>query len=57
MVNNHVDYKSITQKKRMPILCKRGASFKLDIIMIAYKLLILYLNILVYKLKQPSHRP
>ena len=30
IVNNHVDYKSIsilvTQKKGMPVLCKRGAS-------------------------------
>ena len=35
IVNNHVDYKSIsilvTQKKGMPVLCKRGASFKPDI--------------------------
>ena len=31
----------------MPVLCKRGASFKPDIIMFAYKLIILYLNILV----------
>ena len=59
IVNNNIDYKSIsifvTQKKGMPVLNKRGASFKLDIIMVAYKLII-YLNILVYKLKQSSHR-
>ena len=30
----------------MPVLCKRGASFKPDIIIVAYKLLILYHNIL-----------
>ena len=40
----------------MPVLCKRGASFKPEIILAAYKLLIFYLNILVYKLKQTSHR-
>ena len=48
-INNHVYYKSIsilvTQKKVMPVLCKRVSSFKPDIIMVAYKLLILYLNI------------
>ena len=59
IVNNHVDDKSISvlvgQKKGMPVLCKRGASFKPDIIMDACKILILYHNILVYKLKQPSH--
>ena len=58
IVNNDVDYKSmsilVTQKKGMPVLCKRGASFKLNIIMVAYKFHMLYLNILVYKLKQPS---
>ena len=52
-INNHVDYKSIsilvTQKQRMTV--KEGASFIPDII-----ILILYLNILVYKLKQPSNR-
>ena len=56
IVNNYVDYKSVSilviQKKGMLILYKRGASFKPDIIMVAYKLLILNLNILVYKLKQ-----
>ena len=59
-LNNHIDYKCIsilvTQKKEMPVLCKWGASFKLDRIMVAYKLLIFYLNILVYKLKQPLYR-
>ena len=58
--NNHVDYKSmsilVTQKKGIPVLCKRGASFKPDIIMIAYKLFILYFSILVYKWKRPSHK-
>ena len=53
IVKNHEDYKStsllLTQKKGMPVSCKRGASFKPDII------LLFYLNILVYKLKQPSH--
>ena len=51
IVNSHVDYKSIsilvTQKKEMPVLCKRGASFKPD--------RIIFFN-LVYKLKLPSHR-
>ena len=59
IVNNHVDYKSIsilvTQKKGMPVLSKRGDSFKLKIIMVAFKLIIIYLNILVYRLKHPSH--
>ena len=54
IVNDHVDNKSIyilvIQKKGVPVLCRIGASFKPDIIMVAYKLLILYFNILVYKL-------
>ena len=58
IVNIYVDYKSIsilvTQKKGMPVLYRRGPSFKPDVIMLACKLLILYLNILVYKLKQAS---
>ena len=41
IVNNPVDYKSIsilvTQKKGKPVLCKRGASLKTDIIMVTYK--------------------
>ena len=40
----------------MPVLCKRGVSFKPDLIIFEYKLLMLYLNISVYKLKQQSHR-
>ena len=60
IVNNHVDYKSIfilvTQRKGMPVLCKIGDSFKPIIIMVASKFFILYLSILVYRLKQPSHR-
>ena len=60
IVNNPVDYKSksilVTHKKGMPVLYKSGASFKPDIIIVAYKLLILYLNILAYKLKQLAHK-
>ena len=40
----------------MPVLCKRSSSFKPDIIMFLYKLIILNLIILDYKLKQLSHR-
>ncbi len=39
----------VNQKKGMTVLCKRGASF-----IILHNLLILYLNILFHKLKQPS---
>ena len=53
IVNNYVDYKSVSilvnQKKGMPVLYKRGPSFNHGCILD----LILYLNILVYKLKQP----
>ena len=42
--------------KKMSVRCKRRASFKSDIIMVGYELLIFYLNILVYKLKQLSRR-
>ena len=60
IVNNDVDYKSIsilvTQKKGILVLSKGGASFKQNIIMVTYKRLILYLNILVNKLKQAPHR-
>ena len=35
---------------------ERNASFKPDKIIVAYKLLILYLNILAYKLKQLAHK-
>ena len=44
ILDSHVDYKSnailVTQKKGNLVLCKRGASFKPDIIMVPYKLLI-----------------
>ena len=59
--NDDDDDKSISipvaQKKLMPVWCeKKGVSLKTDIIMITYKVLILYLTVWVYKMKPPFHR-
>ena len=40
----------------MSVLCKRDASFDQNIIMVVFQFVILYLNILVYEMKQPSQR-
>ena len=60
IVGNHVDYKSISilviQRKGMSVLCKRITFSKPDIMMVAYKFLILYLDILLHRWKQPSFK-